>query len=60
MNHDIAPVDQRPGKGSGVREASDFVSVVIEDQLFGIPVLQVRDVLASQRITRSSRAARRA
>jgi len=52
MNHDIAPVDQRPGKGSGVREASDFVSVVIEDQLFGIPVLQVRDVLASQRITR--------
>jgi purine-binding chemotaxis protein CheW len=53
MNHDIAaPGDQRHGTGSGVREASDFVSVVIDDQLFGIPVLQVRDVLASQRITR--------
>jgi purine-binding chemotaxis protein CheW len=53
MNHDIAaPVDQCQGKGSGVREASDFVSVIIGDQLFGIPVLQVRDVLASQRITR--------
>jgi purine-binding chemotaxis protein CheW len=53
MNHDIAAaVDHRQGKGSGVREASDFVSVVIGDQLFGIPVLEVRDVLASQRITR--------
>jgi purine-binding chemotaxis protein CheW len=53
MNHDMAaPVDKRHGKGSGMREASDFVSVVIGDQLFGIPVLQVRDVLASQRITR--------
>ena len=53
MNHDIAAaVDQRQGKGSGVREASDFVSVVIGDQLFGIPVLEVRDVLASQRIPR--------
>ena len=53
MNHETAaPVEQRHGKGSSLRETSDFVSVVVGDQLFGIPVLEVRDVLASQRITR--------
>ena len=31
---------------------SDFVTMTIADQLFGIPVLQVRDVLGPQRITR--------
>lgn len=30
----------------------DFVTLTIADQLFGIPVLQVRDVLGAQRITR--------
>src|ERR687884_1976854 len=30
----------------------DFVTVTIADQLFGIPVLQVQDVLGPQRITR--------
>ena len=30
----------------------DFVSVTIDDQLFGIPVLRVQDVLGPQRITR--------
>jgi len=30
----------------------DFVTMTIADQLFGIPVLQVQDVLAPQRITR--------
>jgi purine-binding chemotaxis protein CheW len=52
MNYDNAAVDPRHGKAGGGREARDFVSVVIGNQLFGIPVLQVRDVLASQRITR--------
>src|SRR5713226_5256651 len=52
MNHDMTTADQRRAKTGSGREASDFVSVVIGDQLFGIPVLQVRDVLASQRITR--------
>ncbi len=51
MNHETTG-DPRRGKTSGAREASEFASVVIGDQLFGIPVLQVRDVLASQRITR--------
>jgi purine-binding chemotaxis protein CheW len=33
-------------------EQHEFVSVTVADQLFGIPVLQVQDVLGSQRITR--------
>ena len=52
MSHDNLAVESRRGKSDGASDASDFVSVVIGDQLFGIPVLQVRDVLASQRITR--------
>lgn len=35
-----------------VSESEDFVTLTIADQLFGIPVLQVRDVLGAQRITR--------
>ena len=31
---------------------ADFVTMTVADQLFGIPVLQVRDVLGPQRITR--------
>ncbi len=55
MNHETAaPVEQRHGKGSSLRETNDFVSVVVGDQLFGIPVLEVRDVLASQRNTSGS------
>jgi len=52
MKHDNAIADPRRGKAAGAGEAGDFVSVVIGGQLFGIPVLEVRDVLASQRITR--------
>ena len=32
--------------------ASDFVTMTVADQLFGIPVLAVQDVLGPQRITR--------
>src|SRR3546814_19987729 len=35
-----------------VEEAVDYVPMTIADQLFGIPVLQVQDVLGQQRITR--------
>ena len=35
-----------------VSGTEDFVTLTIADQLFGIPVLQVRDVLGAQRITR--------
>jgi purine-binding chemotaxis protein CheW len=33
-------------------ESQDYVTMTIADQLFGIPVLTVQDVLGSQRITR--------
>jgi len=32
--------------------SQDFVTMTIADQLFGIPVLQVQDVLGNQKITR--------
>lgn len=32
--------------------AEDFLTLYISDQLFGIPVLQVQDVLGSQRVTK--------
>jgi purine-binding chemotaxis protein CheW len=38
---------------SAGRDASeDFLTLYIADQLFGIPVLQVQDVLGAQRVTR--------
>ena len=38
--------------GEAPSEAEDYVTFVIADQLFGIPVLKVQDVLSSHRITR--------
>ena len=35
-----------------VSGSEDFVTMTIADQLFGIPVLQVQDILGHQRITR--------
>lgn len=52
MSKDIATADLASGKVTGVADRRDFVSVTIADQLFGIPVLQVQDVLGTQRITR--------
>ena len=51
MNHDPAAEARRKAGGAAAKE-SDFVSVLIGGQLFGIPVLQVQDVLNPQRITR--------
>ena len=39
-------------KGAGSEEAVEFVTFVITGQLFGIPVLQVQDVLSTYKITR--------
>jgi purine-binding chemotaxis protein CheW len=36
----------------GLGESQDFVTMTIHDQLFGIPVLTVQDVLGPQKITR--------
>lgn len=40
------------GKALLVGEHSDFVTMTIAGQLFGIPVLQVQDVLSPQKIAR--------
>ncbi len=39
-------------KSGGTDDHREFVSITVADQLFGIPVLQVQDVLGPQRITR--------
>jgi purine-binding chemotaxis protein CheW len=39
-------------KVAGAGVANDFVTMTVADQLFGIPVLTVQDVLGPQRITR--------
>lgn len=44
-NEDIAS-DIKPGT------AKDFLTITIADQIFGIPVLQVQDVLGSQTVTK--------
>jgi purine-binding chemotaxis protein CheW len=50
MSKDIG-IDARPKPGvSG--DTHEFVSITVAEQLFGIPVLQVQDVLGPQRITR--------
>jgi len=51
MNRGTAAADLRNRVDAG-GEAQEFVSVTVAGQLFGIPVLQVQDVLGPQRITR--------
>lgn len=41
-----------PGHHAAGAEATDYVTFVIANQLFGIPVLKVQDVLASCEVTR--------
>jgi purine-binding chemotaxis protein CheW len=52
MSIDMNAADSRGAKSGTTSLDNDFVTVVIAGQLFGIPVLQVRDVLGPQRITR--------
>ncbi|MGQ9367627.1 chemotaxis protein CheW [Azospirillum sp. A39] len=49
-----AKVPAKKIKGDEVSHGGnqDYVTMTIADQLFGIPVLQVQDVLGNQRITR--------
>src|SRR5258707_12713315 len=51
MNQGTAAADLRNGVAVA-GEAQEFVTVTVAGQLFGIPVLQVQDVLGPQRITR--------
>lgn len=52
MSKEISAAEGTGGKLIGSADRRDFVSVTIADQVFGIPVLQVQDVLGTQRITR--------
>jgi purine-binding chemotaxis protein CheW len=49
---DLVPTGRRGGKAVVSEELRQYVSIMIADQLFGIPVLIVHDVLGPQRITR--------
>lgn len=48
----IVPASKRPGTVLAASETKDYVTMFIEGQLFGIPVLTVQDVLGPQKITR--------
>jgi purine-binding chemotaxis protein CheW len=48
----IVPANKRPGTELAAPETQDYVTMYIEGQLFGIPVLTVQDVLGPQKITR--------
>jgi|HubBroStandDraft_1064217.scaffolds.fasta_scaffold00449_7 purine-binding chemotaxis protein CheW len=43
---------RKGGRAAVQPQSLDYVSILVADQLFGIPVLQVQDVLGPQRITR--------
>lgn len=49
---DVVPAKANHNALSMQQETSDLVTMTIAGQLFGIPVLQVQDVLKPQRITR--------
>lgn len=48
----IVPAGKRPGTELAAPETQDYVTMYIEGQMFGIPVLTVQDVLGPQKITR--------
>lgn len=51
MSQQLVPAGQKPLK-LAAEPAHDYVSIFLDGQMFGIPVLQVQDVLGPQRITR--------
>lgn len=54
MNNNSANLAADPGvdHAAATRKPEDFVTMTIENQLFGIPVLMVQDVLRSQKLRR--------
>src|SRR5215471_18085011 len=49
---DLVPAGRRAVAKAQSDEQRQYVSIIIDGQLFGIPVLIVHDVLGPQRITR--------
>lgn len=52
MSQSLVPAGKRALQEVSAAETQDFVTMYIEGQMFGIPVLTVQDVLAPQKITR--------
>ncbi|MBI1273275.1 MAG: chemotaxis protein CheW [Alphaproteobacteria bacterium] len=52
MNMQLPATEVKRGSSPTVIERNDFVTMTIAGQLFGIPVLQVQDVLSPQKITK--------
>ena len=53
MSNSLVSADRSNAvKAVGTDVANDFVTMMVADQLFGIPVLTVQDVLGPQRVTR--------
>jgi purine-binding chemotaxis protein CheW len=48
----MAGVMERPRAGQGAAASDDFVTLTVANQLCGIPVLTVRDILGPQQVTR--------
>ena len=46
------PAVKKAGEGAVTIQSSDYVTMYLAGQLFGIPVLQVQDVIQDARITR--------
>jgi purine-binding chemotaxis protein CheW len=43
---------KRLGLGNDVEPSADYLTVFIEDQIFGVPVLQIQDVLGNMKFTK--------
>lgn len=52
VRQEEAPGTRGQGMEAGNLLASDFLTITIADQVFGVPVLQVQDVLGPQKVTR--------
>ncbi len=52
MSNPKVPARRNKGEDVSSGGSQDYVTMTIADQMFGIPVLQVQDVLGHQRITR--------
>lgn len=48
----LALTNAAAASGAMVKESQDFLTIHIGKQIFGLPILQVRDVLGEQKVTR--------
>lgn len=51
MTQDLAIIDSRDVEGVPVKDKEDFVTFFVGNQMFGIPILKVRDILKLKEIS---------